>query len=194
VKVVATAGLVAALLLATGCGTDEGPTAPVATSSSTPSEPSGSTSEPAEPAPTVAPATGIRLSVGHASLRVPDKWRLRNDYGFDFVKQATTGYSSVTVSELPNGAASLDALARQQQREQPEELTRRPDVVLGNGTSAVRLAGSDGPRSWIEVYGSVYLDAEWVIKFSLSDRDYPTAADRADAIASVLATWDSAAG
>lgn len=191
-KIVATVGLVASLLLVSGCGDDE-PPPPAATGSPSPSDPAAPSSEPAESTPAVEPATGARLALSNASLRVPKGWREDADYGFDFVKQASSRFSSVTVSELPNEAASLDALARQQMRKQDEDLERGPDVVLGDGTTALSLVGKE-PGGWIAVYGSIYLDAEWVIEFGLSRREYPTRAARDDVIASVLATWDSAAG
>lgn len=189
-KVVASAGLVASLLVASACGADEA-AAPTATTSASPSDSAAPTSQPVEP--TVEPATGPRLALNNASLRAPKGFDRDFDYGFDFLKQASTRFSSITVSELPNESRSLDALARQQIRKQDDNLTRRPDVVLGDGTTAVRLLGPQ-PGGWVAVYGSLYLDAEWVVQFSVSKRDYPTAADRDEMIASVLATWDSAAG
>ena len=181
------------------CGGDD-PAAPEpATSSSTTAatettDPPVETSSTPEPTPTVEPATGLKLVHDLAEITMPEGWTREDNFGVPFIRQGSDNlFGILTFSELggeDEQATSLDAIAKRQLRLVANpRLKRMDDVVLGDGTRAYRLAGREGPFSYVEYYGVLIGNIEYVLDFDFT-LTYGTVKEAKELMESMLTTFD----
>lgn len=190
--------LLAAALLATGCGSDEtraaGGEDGGSTATESPEPPETSVAVP-EPTATVEPATGPWLATKYARVRMPEGWRQVNDVGFGSIAQADGpgGRGTMHFSVYPaEGLTSLDQAARFtikdiRDRLGSGSLRRVDDVVMGGNTMAFHLTGHQ--LFWdVDAYGVLRNGARFVVIFSLNELK-PPEENRALA-ESVIQTWE----
>lgn len=171
--------------LLAGCGGDKEPTDdPTSATSPSPSDsPSG---EPTgETSPAVEPASGTTIRGDQFSVNIPKGWQADPEqigvtYTYDPDSTATivTGVTEVGQKSLDEAAALfLSSTSR-------EGVRRVADATLG-GEAAFHLAAETTSEYTFEAYGLWRNNQLVTLEFDLTG----TEAERADLIASVLATW-----
>jgi len=168
-------------LLAGCAGGDDDP----ATASSTSSSSSTPTSS---PTPTVAPATGARLTQPSATMNAPDGWKHLDDLvDFQDTAGAPKGADVLSLYEMPLGSGTLTEAAQNSRQNKsfkppPERLA---DVEL-DGVPAYHLSGPIDRFSRIEEYGALYRGRVVTVEFQLTNGP---AAERRALVDSALASF-----
>ena len=173
-----------------GCGDDEGESD--AGPRETPTSAAGDTSptgpaSPTDESPSVAPASGPRLAMEQASLRLPEGWQVDNDDSDIVVVGLAKDLSAaIYLNSFPSldSGASLEQLARSTQRTgdyPPGSI--RPETTLA-GEPAFHLAGQVGD-DYSEEFGLLH-DGD-IVSVEFVHRSGPRAA-WSELVASVLAT------
>lgn len=192
------AAAVTILALGAACSGDPGvepapdPSSGGATSSTAGSP--GATDPTGSVEPTVAPATGPRLSMPHARLRIPAGWYV----GDQLVTSHKDGQdpdstSLLSLGETPalGSTADLTELRRNAldvaRRVYPMTPEQRPDVEV-DGVEMYHLEGRVQPLNWESEFGAIVDDHVVVLRFHLSPRTPLT--ERRQLVDSVLATFE----
>lgn len=195
------AAAVTVLVLGAACSdgpggeSSPGPSSGGATSSAAGSpggtDPTGPTGS---PEPTVAPATGPRLSMPHARLRIPAGWYVGDQLVASHQDGQDPGSTSVlSLGETPalGSTADLTELRRNAlnvaRRVYPMTPRPRPDVEV-DGVEMYHLEGRVQPLNWESEFGVIVDDHIIVLRFHLSPR-IPLA-QRHQLVDSVLATFE----
>jgi hypothetical protein len=145
----------------------------------------------------VTPADGPLLDTTYATIRVPRGWKLRDNFGFDHIQQATARTPYVAgvhfaVYQREASVTSVEEAARFTARDLRTRMKMGrfdvgEEVVIG-GARATRLDGR-GTRLFTKTaYAVMVGDLRWALVFDF-ERSAPED-EREAVMASVLDTWE----
>jgi predicted small secreted protein len=191
-RIAATTLLVAVLALGSGCNGDSGTGPDVGSTSDAPSSPSSSAASDVESGSASAePATGIRLSLPHSTVRVPERWTEADVPVTTLVSaDAPDSASLISLGEIEGfgSTSSADELADtalrvMQYRFNPKKLP----VTELDGVEAYHLAGKIQPLRYLEEFGAIVDDRIVTLSFEFSPE--ASRAERDEIVDSVTATF-----
>jgi len=170
------------LVLLTGCGGDGSDASPAPSSpatSSGSSSPSASASEQASPS--VAPATGERVSLKSLSFTLPAGYtKLGADIAGGRSWASVETLSTLSTFEFPNVSGDdLDSLVQRETGQDPQ-LVRQPDRTL-DGQVGYALAGP-GATGWTYQWGTTTGDQQVSIELAFESGESPEAQAVVDSV------------